>query len=63
MRGRGRGRGRNNSLRNQNDESTQLKCNICKRSSHVEKIIGLEGNPNVIIAKSLITFKKIVGTK
>ena len=29
----------------------------------LKKIVGLEGNPNVIIAKSLAIFKKIVDTK
>ena len=29
----------------------------------LKKIVGLRGNPDVIIAKSLAMFKKIVGTK
>ena len=42
---RGRGRRKNNFSRNQNDESTQPRCNICKRSSYVEKDCWFRGKP------------------
>ena len=53
-RGRGRnmrGRGRANFQRVNNDDSSHLKCNICKRSSHVENDCWFKGKPQCFVCK------------
>ena len=60
-RGRGRntkGRGRNIFERKLNPDSSQARCNTCKRSSHVEKDCWFKGKPQCYNCKKFGHFQK-----
>ena len=60
---RRRGRGRNNFSRSQKNESTQPRCSICKKSSHIEKDCWFKKKSQCYNYKKFDHFKKIIGTR